>query len=39
MAERFDVTAAYLPLVFFGLVSGCVFLVQAVASWFEDRNL
>jgi hypothetical protein len=37
-AERLGVTAAYLPLLFVGLAGGFVFLVQAVAGWFEDRN-
>jgi hypothetical protein len=32
------VTAAYLPLVFAGLVSTFAILVKAVACWFEDRN-
>ena len=38
VAERLGVTAAYLPLLFVGLAVGFVFLVQAVAGWFEDRN-
>ena len=37
-AERLGVTAGYLPPVLVGLVSGFVFLVQALACWFEDRN-
>jgi hypothetical protein len=37
-AQRLGVTAAYLMLVFVGLVTGFVFLVQVVARWFEDRN-
>jgi hypothetical protein len=37
MAERLGVNT-YLPLVFVGLVTGFVFLVQVVACRFEDRN-
>jgi hypothetical protein len=32
------VTTEYLPLVFVGLATGFVFVVQWVACWFKDRN-
>jgi hypothetical protein len=37
-AQRLGVSVSLLPVVFAGLLTGFVLLVQAATRWFEDRK-
>jgi hypothetical protein len=38
IAKGFGLLFAFMPVVLAALLTGVVFFVQAVASWFENRN-
>jgi len=38
LAQRFGVTASYLPVVFAGFFTQFFLLVQALTRWFEDGH-
>jgi len=39
LAERIGGNALLAPLVYAGLFTAMVMLIQAVSQWFDDRNL